>query len=112
MKVTITSLELRSPLHFFALSYRAMKIMMQLQKTPCVKKRTRGFWTKHYTMTLWNSENDLKDFAKVGAHLTAMKDGKSVAKEIRTLTYEANSLPSWKDAKALIHEKGKVTRYN
>jgi hypothetical protein len=111
MKVTITSLELKSPWKFFSLSYQAMKILQQLAKTNCVKKKSTGFWTKHYTMTLWNTEDDLKTFAKSGQHLESMKKGGQIAKEIRTLTIDASQLPNWKEAKALLKEKGRVVHY-
>lgn len=66
----------------------------------------------HYTMSLWNSEDDLQSFARSGEHLEAMKQSKSMAKEIRTFTYESDSLPDWKDGKALLHENGKVLTFH
>lgn len=102
MKVTITYIELKSPFKFFALSSNALQIMRQLKKTPHVKMKKRGIWTKHYTMTLWNNEEDLKDFANSGAHLEAMKKSASMAKQIKTLTIDATELPSWKEAKKML----------
>lgn len=110
MKATITSIELKGPLKFFALSANAMKIIKQLKTTNCKAFKKQGFWTKHYTMTLWNSEEELRDFAKSGAHLEAMKLSKTLAKEIWTYTYETDSLPNWKEAKSLLRQ-GKVIRY-
>lgn len=112
MKVTITSLELKSPWKFFSLSYQAMKILQQLATTNCVKKKTTGFWTKHYTMTLWRSEEDLKAFSRSGEHLAAMKKGNEIAKEIRVLTIEAQDLPGWNQAKVMLKEKGRVFNYD
>jgi hypothetical protein len=112
MKVTITSLELKGPFKFFALSYKAMKIVGQLKTANCVKFKKRGLWTKHYTMSLWTSEQDLRTFSTSGAHLEAMKSSKEIAREIRTYTYDATSLPDWKTAKELLLEKGRVIRYN
>lgn len=111
MKLTITSLELRSPLRFFALSMYAMNIMKQLRASGCVKMKKSGIWTKHYTMSLWRNEADLKAFARSGAHLEAMKKSASLAREIRTLTIDADTLPGWKEAKALLKERGRVIKY-
>src|SRR5688500_4883894 len=111
MKVTITSIELKSPFKFFALSYRAMNILKQLSATNCLKKKSRGFWTKHYTMTLWENEHDLKTFAKSGSHLEAMKNSASIAKEIRTLTLDADKLPDWKEAKSLLKKQGRALNF-
>lgn len=110
MKVTITSIELKGPFKFFALSGSALKIIRQLKTTKCREFKKRGFWTKHYTMTLWNNEQELKDFAMSGAHLQAMKKSKDIAKEIRTLTVDADKLPTWPEAKKLL-EKGKVITF-
>jgi hypothetical protein len=110
MKATITSIELKGPLKFFALSAHALTIIKQLKATKCKDFKKRGFWTKHYTMTLWNNESELKEFAKSGAHLDAMKKSKQIAKEIRTLTIDADKLPSWNEAKLLL-ENAKVLTF-
>ena len=36
--------------------------------------KKRGVWTKHYTMSLWKNEEEMKAFALSGAHLEAMKN--------------------------------------
>lgn len=110
MKATITSIELKGPLKFFALSAKALEIIKQLKSTNYKDFKKKGIWNKHYTMTLWNNENDLKEFAKSGAHLDAMKKSKSIAKEIRTITVETDSLPTWKEAIKLL-ENAKVLKY-
>ncbi len=110
MKVTITSIELKGPFKFFALSAKAMKIIKQLKASNFQDFKKKGFWTKHYTMTLWNHEADLKAFAKSGAHLEAMKASSKIAKEIRTITIDADALPSWKEAENLL-KNGKVYTY-
>lgn len=107
MKATITSIELKGPLKFFVLSAQALKIIKQLRATKYKGFKKRGIWTKHYTMTLWNNESELKEFAKSGAHLDAMKKSKKIAKEIRTITIDAETLPSWDEAKRLL-ENAKV----
>lgn len=61
-------------------------------------------------MTLWNNEDELKDFARSGAHLDAMKTSEKIAKEIRTITIDSDNLPDWNEAKVLL-QKGKVINY-
>ncbi|EON78329.1 hypothetical protein ADIS_1192 [Lunatimonas lonarensis] len=107
MKLTITSISLRSPLHFFALSWQAFRITAQLKASPYKGFRKRGIWTTHYTMTLWENESDLKGFAQSGAHLQAMKKTKQIAREIRTITVDADDFPGWEEAKKLL-EDGKA----
>jgi len=110
MKATITSIELKGSLNFFALSCSAMKIMKQFKSTKYKGLKNKGMWTTHYTMTLWNSENEIKEFAKSGAHLEAMKKSSQIAKEIRTITIDADSLPDWKETKRIL-KSGKVLKF-
>lgn len=110
MKATITSIELKGPLKFFALSAEALKILKQLKSADTVDFKKRGIWTKHYTMSLWKNEEDMRAFATSGAHLEAMKKSKNIAKEIRTITIDADKLPDWKTALSLL-EKGKVFKF-
>lgn len=111
MKVTITSLELKGPLKFFALSATALKIMKQMKGSGHLAFKKRGLWTTHYTMSLWPDENSMKTFARSGAHLEAMKRSKEIAKEIRTITIDAEQLPDWKTAKDLL-KQAKIIRFD
>jgi hypothetical protein len=110
MIATITSIELRGPFKYFALSAKALKIVKQLKTTNYKAFKNRGFWTTHYTMTLWNNKEEMQEFARSGAHLEAMKYSKNIAKEIRSITIDAEELPNWKVAKKLL-EGGKVIKY-
>ena len=110
MKATITSIELKGPFKFFPLSLYAWKVTKQLQNTKNLEFKKTGFWMKHYTMTLWPGEKELKDFAKSGAHLEAMRNSRKIAREIRTLTIDAEKLPDWKTAKKML-ENGKVLNF-
>lgn len=111
MKATITSIELKGPFKFFLLSSQALKIIRQLKATNCKEFKKKGIWTTHYTMTLWNDEKELKEFAQSGAHFEAMKLSNKMAKEIRTITIEVQSLPDWTEAKRLL-EGGKVLHFH
>ena len=110
MRVTVTSIELKGPFKYFVLSTMALKIMRQLKATNYKAFKKKGFWTTHYTMTLWENEEQRKEFARSGAHLTAMKDSRKIAKEIRSITIDGETLPNWKEAKKIL-EKAKVIKY-
>ncbi|MGB5356843.1 MAG: DUF3291 domain-containing protein [Eudoraea sp.] len=107
MQLTITSLELNSPFKLFKVYQYSYHIMMQLKKSPCVAVKTTGILTKHYTMTLWRSEQEKIDFYRSGAHLKAMKKAQKIAQEISTLSLEQEEFLSWKEAKALLEKQGK-----
>jgi hypothetical protein len=114
MLVSITFIELKTPFHFFSLSYNAMKIVKQLQQveTKCIARENTGFWTKHYTMTLWNSKEEMEKFMRSGAHLKAMKLTNKLAKKISFFNYQDSVLPDWPTAKELIHSKGRSLHGN
>lgn len=110
--VTITSLQLKNPLKFFLLSYLAMKIVGQIKKnSACKQYKSRGFWTMHYTMSLWSDLPSLKAFAREGAHLYGMQRSKKIAAEIRTYTYPADQLPTWDVARELLLRNGKTLTF-
>ncbi|MCL6273727.1 DUF3291 domain-containing protein [Muricauda sp. 2012CJ35-5] len=111
MILVITSIHLRSPLLFFRLSMNSFRVLNQLKGTPCINYKSTGFWTKHYTMTLWRNKEDLKSFAHSGNHLLAISKSKSLAKEIRVATLKAGEFPNWKVAKSVLQTDAKVYKY-
>ncbi len=110
MIVSVTYIELKSPFKFFALSAKALKIVRQLKSSDHVAYKSRGFWTKHYTMSLWQDKESMMDFVRSGAHLEAMKQAKDIAKEIKVVHFEGDTLPNWPEAKKLVAE-GRSTKY-
>ena len=111
MKITITSLKLKSIWHFFKFSLLGMKVLGQLKDSKRVKQRTVGFWRMHYTMTLWNNEQEMREFARTSHHLTGMQRSREIADEIRIYTYDGDELPGWKEAIALLHSNGRIIKY-
>ena len=110
MIISITSIKLKGPFAFFPFSWRAMRVVQQIQATSCKEFRKRGIWTTHYTMTLWHNEQEMHEFVRSKAHLEAMKASRRFAQEIRLHTYEGAALPGWPDAIKML-EKGKVLNY-
>jgi hypothetical protein len=109
MYLTITSLELKGPFHFFKLAGMALQVTRQMKTSEgFVQYKATGLWTSHYTMSLWKTEQDLKNFGRAGAHLDSMKRYREVAKEIRTLTLAAEKFPDWGMAKEMLLKNGKV----
>lgn len=111
MIIVITQIKLRSPWAFFGLANMARKIVGQLKNHPNSGFKKTGFWTNHYTITSWNNRQEMQDFARSGAHLDSMKKAGSIAKEVRTLTYEADAMPTWSAAKAMLEKDGRITTY-
>ena len=110
MKAVITSIELKNPLKFFKFAFYVIQIVKQLKASKHKDFKNKGAWIKFYTMTLWENETDMIEFAKSGAHLESMKKSKKIAKEIRTYIYETEILPTWEEAVILL-ERGKVIKF-
>lgn len=112
MYVTVTSLKLRSVWGFFKLSLYGLKISQQAKaEKGFVAMKNAGFGKLHFTLTQWQSEEDLKRFARSGNHLEAMKASAKLATEIRTYTFAIAQLPDWASAKKLLAEHGKVLTF-
>jgi hypothetical protein len=112
MIVTLTSIRLKSVWHFFKLSWFGFKISKQAKlQTGFIQLKNTGFAYLHFTCSAWQNENAMKEFARSGAHLEAMKNSASLAEEIRTYTYETDHLPTWQEVKVLLFEKGKALHF-
>ena len=108
MFVTITSLRLKSIWGFFKLSLLGLKSSNQAKKEKgFLAIKNTGFGYIHYTLTQWQTEEDLKRFAHSGEHLKAMQAGSKLATELCTYTYSTERMPDWSSAKKLLLEKGK-----
>lgn len=111
MIISITCIRLRSPLKIPALIRLSRSIFEQLESTDCVRVKTRGFWKTHYTITYWDSYEDMRAFSGSGAHREAMKMSKKIAQEIRVLSIESDNAPSWEEVKWLLKNDGQVYAY-
>jgi hypothetical protein len=109
MVITITSLELRRLWHFFIMTFLALRVVLQLRRhRDFVTFRNTGFGYRHYTLTVWASDEGIDDFARSGAHAKAMRWSKRIAREIRTHTYRSETIPTWNEVRALLSETGRV----
>lgn len=112
MIITVTSIRLKSVWYFFKLSWHGFNIAQQCKKTTgFLQMKNTGFAYNHFTMSAWETENDMKTFARSGAHVKAMKQSAQLADEIRTYTYEGSKLPTWREAKQLLATNGKTLTY-
>lgn len=111
MIISITCLKLKSPLKILQFIRLSGKIFKQLGTTNCKGVKTRGFWKNYYTITQWESYEDMRQFAMSGAHQGAMKLSKDLSEEMLILSIEQDDLPSWKEMKYLLQQEGSIYRY-
>lgn len=113
MYITVTSLRLRSVWGFFRLNLNGFKIYMQTKSEKgFIKMKNTGFGYMHYTLSAWESVEDIKRFARQGAHKEAMKLSRSLSTEIRIYTYQADNMPGWNEAKEQLMANGKIYKYD
>lgn len=108
MIVTITYIKLRSALDIVELIRHGKRIKKQLKQQNCKGFSQHGFWRDIYTMTLWDSDADMKVFAQSGEHKESMKSTAKLGQQVRTLTLEADKIPSWRYAKRRLRAEGKI----
>lgn len=112
MIITVTSLQLRSVWHFFKLSYWALQILKQTKNSKgLIAFKKTGSGLNHYTLSVWETEEDMKSFYRSGAHASAMKRSAQIARKIATYSYTADSIPSWAEAKKTLQESGNVLSF-
>ncbi len=112
MILAITSIQLKSPwaaLNFYVHVYR---VVQQLRSSKCMEYKTRGNGLmKHYTMSLWRNEKDLREFTTHDGHLRAMRKSPKLASEIRTLNVEAEAILPWQEGILLLNVQGKRIQF-
>ena len=111
MILSITHLKLKSAWKIFPFMSSTAKIIKQLDKSAVVDFKSNSTLKNHYTMSLWDSEKDMRDFYVNGEHAKAMKGASKIAAEIKTIHFEADAFLSWKDAKNEVDNKGKTIEY-
>lgn len=85
-----------------------MHILKQLKADKnCKAYKQTGIWKDHYTMSLWENEEDMMAFVRSNAHLEAMKISSSIAATLKFKRLNQDIMPNWKEAKLLLHE-GKI----
>jgi aromatic ring-cleaving dioxygenase len=57
-----------------------------------------------YTLTAWKDKASMQHYRNTGPHKEAMQQIANLSKQYKTLVWEAEQLPDWKDAKAKLDE--------
>lgn len=105
--VSITGLQLNSLLHLPAFMWHAVRSMNQAQKAPGnISVDARSINGVRHTLSVWQSEADMRAYIKSGAHLKAMKAFQDIAHG-KTFGFEAQTAPTWNDVHRLWIEKGR-----
>ena len=106
MLIVATELHVKNFWRFFAFVRHASRSAKQArQAAGCLHVWIgNGGWRIGYTLTAWRDRNSMLQYRNSGAHKEAMKKTKLFSSRIRTLVWEADSVPDWKEAKARLNE--------
>ncbi|MEZ4360178.1 MAG: hypothetical protein R3B48_08355 [Kofleriaceae bacterium] len=111
MIVVVTYFRIRSIIRGFELFLHEHRIKKQLREMDCKGYRMRAILKDVYTMTMWETEEQMIRFARSGAHLESMKSTARLGSQFRSVTFEASAMPPWKEAIAKLEKDGKVVNY-
>mmetsp|Transcript_25195 Transcript_25195/g.43507 ORF Transcript_25195/g.43507 Transcript_25195/m.43507 type:complete len:114 (-) Transcript_25195:529-870(-) len=113
MVVVVTYIKLKGISRLFRFFSLTSKVVQQLQSSQgLLAYQLAGVVREFYTITAWENSEAMKQFARSGAHLEAMKRSREIADEGRTYMYEAEAIPSWPEANRLLVEQGKLFKFS
>lgn len=109
MLISITYIKLKKLRYYFRLSLWGLKITRQASDSPgLIKQKNTGFGFHHYTLSVWESAGEMKNFSSSGIHADAVRNSAEIGSEFRFYTYKSDYIPSWNEAKELIKTKGRL----
>ncbi|HPG11039.1 MAG TPA: DUF3291 domain-containing protein [Chitinophagaceae bacterium] len=101
MIIVATELHVRSFWKFFPFARHASRSMKQAKRSPGIihAYSTNSGWRIGFTLTAWENKETMMQFRNTGAHKEAMKQISRLSHQYKTLVWEADAVPNWKDAK-------------
>ena len=105
MILSITKIELNSYSKLISFLKFNGQIIKELKQSKCLGfKLTNEYYLKvWYTMTLWESEDEINNFYRNGTHLEAMKQSKKFSSKINSVRVAKDDLMKWSEAKKLFN---------
>ena len=106
MIISTTELRVKDLLQlplFFRLSIASVE---QARRAPGnLQVSVRGTLLSGMTLTDWKDEASMMAYRNRGAHAEAMRNLKKVTRRYRTIWYEADGIPNWKEARQKLLQK-------
>ncbi|MFC0189573.1 hypothetical protein ACFFJY_14810 [Fictibacillus aquaticus] len=86
--------------------FHTVRSIMQAKKAEGILHSTyiNEGWLTYWTLTVWESEQHMKNYRNNGNHLNAMKVSRRIANELEKVNFEGEKIPSWKEAQGILHE--------
>lgn len=100
MIIVATELHVRNFWRFFEFAIVSVRSMTQAKKTKgniyaAAKNKS---WRIGYTLTVWENKEAMLEFRNTGAHKIAMSKTRKLSHQYKTLQWESEEQPEWKEA--------------
>jgi heme-degrading monooxygenase HmoA len=104
MYISVTRLQLKSVWKIFQFHKFNGGVQRQVKTAKgIISINTKGTsFTNFYTLTSWESKEDMLAFMRNGAHAIAMKNSSKFAVKITTKGYESTFTPAWEEVIPLL----------
>lgn len=114
--ISLTMLKLKSPwkiIPFLKYSVPASKGAAKAIGNLKSEVKSRGL-LKHYTLTVWSSEDAMRVFKFSDAHKNAIRNTRRISSELKLIHYYSDTIPTWEEVfqkikKAPEYDKIKLT---
>lgn len=108
MIIVATELHIKNFWKFFPFIRHSIRSFAQAKKaTGCLHAAVTGkSWRIGYTLTAWDSKENLHHFKNSGAHKAAMKDISRLSRRYKTAIWEGDAIPNWQQAMEMLQGIG------
>lgn len=106
MIIVATELHVRDLFRFISFVRHSIRSANQAKKAEgClhVWVGNKG-WRIGYTLTAWKDKSSMQQYRNTGPHKEAMQQISKLSRQYKTLVWETDSIPSWKEAKERLEE--------
>lgn len=104
--ISITGLELKSPIYFFSFWWHAVRSMIQARSAPGnISAQAKTINGIHHTLSVWKDEKATRGYIFSGNHLQAIKAFNRIATG-KTFGFRAQTIPNWAEVHRIWNEKG------
>jgi heme-degrading monooxygenase HmoA len=105
MLISITELHIKNLWKFPLFMWHASRSAKQSQNAEGnIKTLLNGGWLRGYTITAWEDIDSMMQFRNAGDHKEAMHNMRQVASAYRSMHWETDVIPTWKEAKIKLGE--------
>jgi len=113
MVICITGLKVKSIWVILRFAAFSTLCFMQAKKSSgnliCKTTKVNGVY---HTMTVWKNRTSMKKFSRTGIHKKTMKAFSTISKEGKVISYESNTIPTWKEALQLWNSTGEYYKFD